>query len=104
MRHHRFDIVITLACFALLGYFAWHAWKGPRGYPYRDRLAAETVTLQTQFSEIRSSHNALEQRVSLLRPDHVDADFLDELARDSLELANANELVATDNTISQVNP
>ena len=104
MRHHRFDIVITLACFALLGYFAWHAWKGPRGYPFRDRLAGETVTLQTQFSAIRLSHDALEQKVSALRPDHVDADLLDELARDRLELANANELVATGNIISQENP
>ena len=32
----RFDFVVTCVCCALLGYFGWHAYKGPRGFPYRD--------------------------------------------------------------------
>ncbi len=32
MRVHKFDIAVTCACLTLLGYFAWHAFEGPRGF------------------------------------------------------------------------
>ena len=93
MRTHRFDFIITAACFALLGYFAWHAWYGPRGYPYRDRLLGETADLQNQFARTLSARTDLEQQVVQLRPEHIDPDLLDQLAREQLEMAGPNELV-----------
>ena len=104
MRTHRFDFIITAACFALLGYLAWHAWHGPRGYPYRDRLLEETAVLQDQFAKVLSERTTLEQQVALLRPDHIDPDMLDQLARERLEMVRPNELVVIGSENFQENP
>jgi cell division protein FtsB len=93
MRAHRFDLVVTLACFALLGYFAWHAWKGPRGYPYRDNLLAEAAGLEGRLAAVTAERDGLERKVVLLRPDRVDPDLLDELARERLQMAKPSELI-----------
>ena len=93
MRNRRFDYIVTCVCMALLGYFAWHAWKGQRGYPYRDKLAAEEAALETKYQTIEAQRLALEHRVSLLRPDSIDPDMLDELARGELEMASPSEVV-----------
>ncbi len=101
MRIHRFDIVITFACFALLGYFAWHAWEGPRGYPYRDQLAISMAEHEIEYSTIHQKRMAMEKKVALLQPDRVDPDMLDELARHRLEMARPNEIVGVKTQISQ---
>lgn len=104
MRTHRFDIIITFACFALLGYFAWHAWEGPRGYPYRTQLAITSAELDTSFSAINRKRMAMEKKVALLQPDLVDPDMLDELARQRLEMSRANEIVGISGLLSKENP
>ena len=104
MRTHRFDIVITFACFALLGYFTWHAWEGPRGYPYRTQLTNNLAEQDTSFSAIHLKRMAMEKKVALLQPDHVDPDMLDELARQRLEMSRANEIVGIISHISKENP
>lgn len=105
MRQRRFDFIVTCVCFALLGYFAWHAWKGPRGYPYRDRLAAEARTLRDRFAAVEGERLGLEHKVALLRPESIDPDMLDELARGQLEMAGPSDLVVLlDRQIPQGNP
>lgn len=104
MRTHRFDIIITFACFALLGYFAWHAWEGPRGYPYRTQLAINFAEQHTAFSAISRKRMAMAKKVALLQPDHGDPDMLDELARHRLEMSRANEIVGIAGHISKENP
>jgi cell division protein FtsB len=104
MRAHRFDFVVTLACFALLGYFAWHAWQGPRGYPYRDRLVAEAASLEGRLAAVTAERNKIEGKVVLLRPNRVDPDLLDELARSRLEMARPLELVIMRKQIPQAIP
>ena len=90
----RFDLVVTCVCCALLGYFAWHAWKGPRGYPYRDGLEAKVAMLQLKYDGLRQQREKLEHRVSLLRPESIDPDLLDEMARAKLEMAKPGDVVA----------
>ena len=104
MRMHRFDIIITFACFALLGYFAWHAWEGPRGYPYRSQLAIDLAEQEKGFSAIHLNRTAIEKKVALLQPDHVDPDMLDEIARQRLEIARENEIVGIVGDIFKENP
>ena len=89
----RFDLAVTAGCLALLGYFAWHATQGPRGFAYKDGLEAKLASLQAANAEILSKRQALEARVALMRPDHVDPDMLEELARKELNMAAANDLV-----------
>lgn len=90
----RFDLIVTCVCFALLGYFAWHAWKGPRGYPLRDQLYAEMAVLDAKFEAEQKVRLQLEHKASLLRPESIDPDILDEMARSQLQMARPGDLVA----------
>ena len=90
----RFDFVVTCVCCALLGYFGWHAYKGPRGFPYRDGLEMKVAALKDKFDGLQAQREKLEGKVTLLRPDSIDPDLLDELARGNLELAKPTDVVA----------
>jgi cell division protein FtsB len=90
----RFDLIVTCVCCALLGYFAWHAWKGPRGFPYRDTLTVKLEQLETKYEGLHADRVKLENKVALLRPESIDPDLLDELARGNLELAKPTDVVA----------
>jgi cell division protein FtsB len=90
----RFDFAVSLVCCALLGYFAWHAWKGPRGYPHQEALAAQVDMLQQKYDTLKAQREKFEGKVTLLRPESIDPDMLDEMARKNLELARPNEFVA----------
>lgn len=90
----RFDFVVTCVCCAMLGYFGWHAFEGPRSYPYRDGLEGKVVVLDQKFQVLQKERVRLEHKVGLLRPDSIDPDLLDELARGQLELARPGDVVA----------
>lgn len=90
----RFDLAVSCVCLALLGYFAWHAWEGPRGYPYQERLQQEVASLQARFDEQQQKRIRLEHRVALMRPESIDPDMLDELARTRLEMVAPGDVIA----------
>lgn len=90
----RFDLIVTCVCCAMLGYFGWHAEKGPRGYPYRETLEAKVESLKAKYEGMQTERQRLEGKVSLLRPESIDPDLLDELARGQLELAKPTDVVA----------
>lgn len=94
MRLRRFDLIVTCVCCATLGYFGWHAFEGPRGYPYRDQLSARAAGLDVKVEAIRRDRIQLESRVALLRPESIDPDMLDELARSQLQMVRAGDVVA----------
>ena len=93
MRLRRFDWLVTLGCLALLGYFAWYAFEGPRGQPYLDGLRRKSARLEAQLAEMKDAKAALEGRVALMRPEHIDPDMLEELARTQLEMSRPHELI-----------
>lgn len=90
----RFDFVVTCVCCALLGYFGWHAYKGPRGFPYKAAEEAKLATLQGKYETLHAERLRMENKVTLLRPESIDPDLLDELARGNLELAKPTDVVA----------
>ena len=105
MRSRRFDLIVTCVCAALLGYFAWHGAKGPRGYAFRDQLAAEAADLGGKYAAIEKQRVLLESKVALLRPESIDPDLLDELARNQLEMAAPGDVVVMERgEIPQENP
>jgi len=93
MIRRKFDLVVMTVCLALLGYFAWHAFYGPRGFDHRKALEANAKALEAQFDQLRSGREKLEKRVSLMRPDSIDPDMLDELARANLDFGKPGDLV-----------
>ena len=62
----RFDFIVTCVCCALLGYFAWHAWEGPRGFPYRDGLQADVAALATKHEALHAERVRLEDKVAIV--------------------------------------
>jgi cell division protein FtsB len=92
----KFDSVVTCGCLGLLGFFAWHAMEGPRGFKFREKLAAHSGELTGELAEIEKQRADTEHRVALLRPESVDPDMLDEMARATLDVAGPNELVVLD--------
>lgn len=92
-RFPRLDLAVSAVCLALLGYFAWHAWSGPRGFQFRDSLEQKLAQLQVERDGLSTQRAALEAKVALMRPEHVDPDMLEELARSQLRMVGANDLV-----------
>jgi cell division protein FtsB len=90
----RFDFIVSFVCCALLGYFAWHAYTGPGGYPYQERLERQVAELQAKFDDLQRDRIQFEHRVRLLRPETIDPDMLDEFARRKLEMVNPGDIVA----------
>ncbi len=90
----RFDFIVTCVCCALLGYFGWHGWEGPRGFSYRDGLEVQLAQLATRHEGLHAERVKMEDKVVLLRPESIDPDLLDELARGNLELAKPTDVVA----------
>jgi cell division protein FtsB len=93
MRFRRYDVLVSLACVALLTSFAWYAYKGPRGYDYGSSLDVKITELANENQKLDGEKQALEKRVQLLRPEHIDRDMLEELARGELKMAYPNELI-----------
>jgi cell division protein FtsB len=90
----RLRAAIPAAIFlALASYFAWHATTGTlglRAYAARRKdLAAADAALAAAQAEQADWSN----RVAGLQPDHLDADALDERARQMLNLSAPDELI-----------
>jgi cell division protein FtsB len=92
-RHPRFDFLVSVGCLALLGYFAWHAWYGPRGQGYVASLETELAALQVDLQQSQAQKGKLNDKVVAMRPESIDADLLDELARSELNWVGRDDLI-----------
>lgn len=93
MVKRQFDLIVMIVCMSLLGYFGWHGYYGPRSFDHRDALAAKAQALDAKVAGIREERQALERKVSLMRPESIDPDMLDELARSTLDFGKPGELI-----------
>lgn len=84
--------VVPVACAALAAYFAYHAVVGANGIVAWRELQREEVRLDTELAAARARRLQLEHRVTLMRPESLDPDMLDERARETLNLANPNDI------------
>ncbi len=82
-----------MGCLTMLGYFAWQAERGPRGFTYQRNLTEQLEKFTTQLEAIKGDRNTLEARVAELRPDAIDPDLLDEMARKNLGFVSTNQVV-----------
>ena len=87
------QLALWLLAAAAVLYFSYHAVHGDRGLTARKSFDSEIAALNSQLKSVESERKNLEQRVSQLRPDGVDRDLLDELARDSLGWLNPEDRI-----------
>lgn len=82
-----------LLVMALVGYFSYFAVFGNHGLLRWSRLQATVEAKQTELDRLQEERLSLQRRVSLLRPESVDDDMLEEQARSRLGLTEADEVV-----------
>ena len=82
-----------LAFLMLLGYFGYHSIHGKHGWHASHRINAQVTALRAELDALNREKAALEHRISLMLPESLDPDMLDESARSSLNFAHPNDLV-----------
>ena len=76
-----------------IAYFGFHVVHGERGLLTYWRLTQLIAETQPVLDEAKQQRALLENRVSLLRPDNLDPDMLEERARVMLNFGYANDIV-----------
>jgi cell division protein FtsB len=74
-------------------YFGYHLVEGERGLNAWVRLTEQIRAAKADAAEVHDERVEQDQRVSLLRPEHLDPDMLDEQARAALNLVGPGEIV-----------
>jgi cell division protein FtsB len=93
LRRRARHVVGPLIGIMVASYFGYHAVEGNRGLLAWHRMTAEIAGAEARLDQITKSREALEHRVSLLRPDNLDPDMLEERARAILNLTRPDEVV-----------
>lgn len=93
IRQRAGHVLIPTLGLCLLAYVAFHAVTGERGLIAWWHLSKQLADTRAQLAEVEAKRDDLEHRVSLLRPDNLDLDMLDERARAVLFLAHPNDLI-----------
>lgn len=92
-RNSRFGaMAVPAVCMVLIGYFAYHAINGRYGTEALADLREESRHLEYELAAIKAEREELEARVLFLHDGTLEADMLDERARDILNLLAPNEI------------
>lgn len=86
-------VILHLGAAALVGYFAFQGYNGQYGLLARRTFEQQHAELTQERDKLRAQRKALQAKVALLSPDLVDADMLDEQARELLNLVHPKDLV-----------
>jgi len=87
------QIIGPVAGITMVVYFAYHSIQGERGFIVMGKLERQVVELDTELSALREKRTKIENRVSLLKPDNLDPDMLEERARIVLGYTQDNEII-----------
>lgn len=87
------QIIDPLIGALIIVYFVYHAVQGDRGLMAWWNLRYEIEKTNFERDEVSATKHALKQRVSLLRPESLDRDMLEERARLMLGAIAADELI-----------
>jgi cell division protein FtsB len=88
-----YDSVVMAFCLLLYAYFGWHYFYGPRSISLHAATVANRAALTRELEQEVQKSQQLEEKVQLLRPEHIDSDLLEELARRILNYTASSELV-----------
>lgn len=91
----RFIIGPLLGALALV-YFGYHVVQGDRGLITWVQRAQQVEQAQGDIAKLKIEHKKLAHRTTLLRPESLDLDLLEERARLVLNLVRHDEVVIFD--------
>ena len=86
-------LLVPAVCLLLLGYFGYHAVEGDYGHHALQKLKAQETDLVGKLARLKEERRALDRRVSLMRPESLDPDMIEERARRALNVARAGDIV-----------
>ncbi len=78
---------------ALVTYFAYHTVQGDRGLLAWWQLRYQMEAAEIELAQVSATRAFLEHRVSLLKPESLDLDMLDERTRAILAFAGPDEFI-----------
>jgi cell division protein FtsB len=76
----------------VIGYFGVNAYTGNHGLRARQDLDQQISTLNSELAMLQAERATWERRVSLLKPESIDPDMLDERARTLLNYADPRDV------------
>ena len=74
-------------------YFAYHTVQGDRGMLAWWRLNKEIKQAEDTLAQLEDERDNLDRQAVLLRPEHLDADMLEERARLMLNMGRDDEII-----------
>jgi len=83
-------MIIPMICSLIIVYFFIY---GMRSMQDKANLLEEIAVLEQEYHLVHERKTDIEKHVALLKPEHVDPDFLDEKARETLGLIHEDEIV-----------
>lgn len=87
------NLAIGMTAFLVVGYFAFHAFNGDHGIFANHRYEERVLGLKAQLAGLKAQREALEHRTSLLKPESLDPDMLEERVRENLNLAHPRDVM-----------
>ena len=101
LRRRAPQIVGPVLGIALTSYFVYHLIEGDRGLLAWVQPSRENRDESARLEAIRAQRQALDLKVSNLKPDHLDPDLLDERVRATLNYVAPGETVIMQPTTSR---
>jgi cell division protein FtsB len=95
-RHRIRTVLSTLALYTVaamvIGYFGVNAYTGDHGLRAKHELEQQIEQLGAELAAVRAERGNWQRRVSLLKPESIERDMLDERARALLNYADPRDL------------
>jgi cell division protein FtsB len=89
----RRQLLVSLCCLLAIGYFAYHATSGRRGYEARSRLIQRASVLERRIADLEAARARLAYDVRLLEAGNPD--LIEELAIERLGFARPGDRIVT---------
>lgn len=83
----------TLILTVVIAYFGYHAMTGDQGVLNWLVVEAEIDAVEIELAQARAERQALETTAARLRSDSLDLDYVEERARDLLNVAHPRDII-----------
>lgn len=92
-RRMKWQSWLLVVSIGLAIYFGYHAVNGSRGLLASKEKSGELAAAEKKLATLQGERIQLERRVQRLRPESLDPDLIEELARETLSLVEADDVI-----------